>query len=267
MTDTTLLPFPNRARERLAAGELALGLMINQLRTTAAPMLAHASGFDWLFIEMEHSGVSVDNAIQMAMAALPLGVTPFIRPCKDALHEGIRVLDNGAMGIIVPHVETAEEARAIVNACRYRPKGERSLSGPPAAFGYRPPASGAAMNALNEALTVVVMIETPEAVANSDSIAAVEGIDILKMGGTDLSAALDVPGETGHPRVREAFAEVAAACRRHGKVFGMGGVPDQQAAADYVAMGVRFIHTGNDHNYLLAACRARVEALRKLPMQ
>lgn len=265
MTGEAELPFPNRARARLAAGELALGLMINQLRTTAAPMLAHAAGFDWLFIEMEHGGMSVDDAIQMSMAALPLGLTPFVRTSKEALHDSLRVLDNGAMGIIVPHVETADEARAIVSACRYRPEGERSLSGPPAAFGYNPPAPALAMKALNEALTIVVMLETPEAIANADSIAAVEGIDILKIGGTDLSAALGVPGEAGHPLMREAFGSLAAACRRHVKVMGMGGIPDQGAAADYVAMGVRFIHTGNDHNYLLNACRARVADLRKLP--
>ncbi|MCA3426421.1 MAG: aldolase, partial [Roseomonas sp.] len=107
---------PNFARRRLEKGELALGFGVHHLRTPAVGMIAAASGFDWLFIDMEHGAMSVDDATRMAMAALSQGVTPIVRCCKDALFEGTRCLDNGAMGVVVPHIDNADEARDVVRA-------------------------------------------------------------------------------------------------------------------------------------------------------
>ena len=96
---------PNHAKRRLAAGGLALGFGVNHLRTPAAGMIAAACGYDWLFIDMEHGAMSVDDATRMCIAALGQGVTPIVRCCKDALHEGTRALDNGAgdVWILGPH--------------------------------------------------------------------------------------------------------------------------------------------------------------------
>lgn len=253
---------PNRLRDRLSRGELALGFGVHHLRSGATGMIAAAAGFDWLFIDMEHGALSVQEATQMAIAALGQGITPIVRCCRDALFEGTRALDNGAMGVVVPHVDSAEEARAVATAFRFPPLGMRSWGGPPYAYGFAAPSVAEAQEALNREILVTVMIETPEAVEAADAIAAVEGIDALMIGTSDLSSTMGIAGQIGHARVRAAYEAVGAACRRHGKVLGMGGVYDEANAAAYIGLGARLVLGGNDHPLLLAAASARAGFLR-----
>jgi 2-keto-3-deoxy-L-rhamnonate aldolase RhmA len=247
----------NAAKRKMQAGGVALGFGVHHLRTAAVPLLAKASGHDWLFIDTEHGAFSVQEATQLCIAALPVGVTPIVRVCSGALDEGTRALDNGAMGIVVPHVDTAKEARRIAEAFHYPPAGHRSWGGPPAIYGFQPPPAVEAQKAVNAEILVVAMIESPEAVANVDAIAATEGIDVLLIGTSDLTAELGISGQIGHPRVVEAYQETIDAARKHGKFMGMGGVYDQENAARYISMGARFILSGSDHNYILAGANAR----------
>jgi 2-keto-3-deoxy-L-rhamnonate aldolase RhmA len=254
----------NHARRRMQAGEVALGFGVHHLRGSAVGMLAAATGYDWLFIDMEHGATSVQEATQIAIAALGQGVTPVVRCCKDALFEGTRALDNGAMGVVVPHVDTAEEARAVAAAYRFPPTGTRSWGGPPFAYGFRPPAVAEAQAELNREIIVCCMIETPEAVENAEAIAAVPGIDSLMIGTSDLTASMGIAGQIGHERVQAAYARVAAACRASGKVLGMGGVYDERWASAYIGLGARLILSGSDHTMLMAAAAARSRFLRGL---
>ena len=107
-------------------------------------MLAAASGHDWLFIDCEHSAFSIQEATQLCLAALPTGITPILRVCADAIDEGTRALDNGALGIVVPHVDTAKQAKRIADAFHYPPIGHRSWGGSPAVYGYQPPSAAEA---------------------------------------------------------------------------------------------------------------------------
>jgi 2-keto-3-deoxy-L-rhamnonate aldolase RhmA len=254
----------NAALARLRAGEVALGFGVHHLRSVATPMLARAAGYDWLFIDTEHGALSVQEATQICLAALPAGITPVVRVCADALDEGTRALDNGAQGIVVPHVDTQEQARRVADAFRFPPLGHRSWGGPPYAYGLRAPAADIAQAGINREVLVVAMIETPEAVANADAIAAVDGIDALLFGTSDLTAAMGIAGQIGHPRVREAYVHAAAACQRHGKVLGMGGVYDEANARTYIGLGARLVLGGNDHQFLLDAATARAGFLRAL---
>jgi len=254
------------ALKKLRSGELALGLGVHHLRGSAVPMLAKAAGYDWLFIDSEHGTISTQEISQICIAALPAGVAPIVRICAGALDEGTRVLDNGALGIVVPHVDTVEQARDLVAAFRYHPLGHRSAGGPPAQFGYRPPPTAQAQKTLNAELLVVVMIETPQAVENAERIAAIDGIDALLIGTNDLSLEMGVAGQLGHERIKAAYRTVAEACRRHNKVLGMGGVYDEEVAARYIGMGARLILAGNDHNLLLDALTKRAQFLRGLAL-
>jgi 2-keto-3-deoxy-L-rhamnonate aldolase RhmA len=252
------------ALQRIRSGRLTLGLGVHHLRGSAVPMLARAAGFDFLFIDAEHGAISTPEIAQIAIAALGLGVAPIVRICAGALDEGTRALDNGALGLVVPHVDTPEEARRLVEAFRFAPMGRRSTGGSNAAFGYRPPPAAETQWLLNAELLVIPMIETPLAVANAEAIAAVPGIDVLLIGSNDLALEMGIPGEIGHERVREAFATVGAACRRHGKVLGMGGVYDQELASRYIGMGASFVLGANDHALLLNAATQRAQFLRGL---
>ncbi len=254
----------NVTKRKLKANELALGFGVHHLRTSATATLAAATGHDWLFIDMEHGAFSVHEATQLCLAALPTGVTPIVRCCADALDEGTRALDNGAMGVVVPHVDTAERARQLVKAFRYPPVGTRSWGGSPAAYGYQAPGNEEAQAALNDAILVIAMIESAEAVRNANAIAAVDGIDVLFIGTSDLTADMGISGQIGHAKVTEAYEKVGAACRQHGKALGLGGVYDKEHASRYIELGARFVLSGSDHNYLVAGARARSEALHGL---
>lgn len=254
----------NHVRKRLEAGELALGFGVHHLRGSAVGMLAKAAGYDWLFLDMEHGATSVHEATQIAIAALNQGITPIVRCCKDALFEGTRALDNGAMGVVVPHIDNAEEAKAVAAAYRFPPIGTRSWGGPPFAYNFAAVSPAEAQVELNKDIFITVMIETPEAVARADEIAAVAGIDSLMIGTSDLTASMGIAGQIGHADVRAAYQTVANACKKHGKVMGMGGVYDETYAPQYIALGARFLLSGSDHNLLLAGAGARSKFLRGL---
>ena len=122
-----------------------------------------------------------------------------------------------------------------------------------------------AQKAINDEILTVVMIESPEAVKNAADIAAVDGIDVLLIGTSDLSSELGIAGQMGHPKLIDAYAAVGAACRKHGKVLGMGGVYDEENASRYVGMGARFVLTGSDHSYIVMGANARSGFFLGLP--
>jgi 2-keto-3-deoxy-L-rhamnonate aldolase RhmA len=207
----------------------------------------------------------MQEATQICIAALPAGVTPIVRVAADALDEGARALDNGAMGVVVPHVDTRAQAERIARAYRYPPLGTRSWGGPPAAFRFQAPAHAEAQAQLNEEVLVVAMIESREAIGNVDAIAAVPGVDALLIGTSDLSADLGIAGQIGHADVQAGYAAVASACRKHGKALGMGGVYDREWASRYIGEhGARFVLTGSDHNYIVTGATQRSELLRSI---
>jgi 2-keto-3-deoxy-L-rhamnonate aldolase RhmA len=249
---------------RIRGGGLTLGLGVHHLRGSAVPLLAKAAGYDWLFIDSEHGTISTQEISQICIASLPNGIAPIVRICADALDEGTRALDNGALGIVVPHVDTVERARSLIDAFRFAPVGHRSTGGPPAQFGYRPPGAFEAQKTLNAEILIVPMIETPRAVENAEAIAALQGIDALLIGTNDLTLEMGIAGQVGHERVRAAYQRVADACRRHNKILGMGGVYDQELASRYIAMGARMVLAGSDHNLLLDAATRRAEFLRSI---
>jgi len=253
----------NATIKKLRAGGLALGFGVHHLRTAGVGMIAQATGHDWLFIDAEHGAFSQDDISQICIAAIPTGITPVVRICADALDEGTRALDNGAAGIVVPHVDTVEQARRVASAFRYPPLGTRSWGGPPALFGYKAPGNAEAQAALNPQILVVAMIESPEGVANAEAIAAVAGIDALLIGTSDLTASMGISGQILHPRVEEAYRSVGSACAKAGKFLGMGGVYVPDAMKQYIGLGAKLILAGSDHAYIMAGANQQSAALRK----
>ena len=247
----------NVAAARLRAGQVALGFGINLLRSVAAPQLAKAAGYHWLFIDMEHGAISLHDASQLCIAALPVGITPIVRITQGAYSEGTRVLDNGAQGIIVPNVDNAAQARQMVEAFRYPPTGRRPWGGNVLPFSYAPPALDEARKQVNAELLLIALIESEQGVANADAIAAIDGIDVLLIGASDLTAELGIPGQWGEARIQQAFDTVSQACLRHGKVLGCAGIYDKVWSRRYMELGARFIPGGNDQAFILAAARER----------
>ena len=254
------------ALQQIRSGRLTLGFGVHHLRGAAVPLLAKAAGYDWLFIDSEHGAIFTQEISQLCLAALSTGIAPIVRVCRGAIDEGTRALDNGALGVIIPHVDTPDEARRLVEAFRFHPMGHRSTGGPPAQFAFRAPPALEMQRILNTELLLIPMIETPQAVENAESIAAVEGIDALLIGTNDLTLEMGIAGQIGNDRVQNAYRQVAEACRRHNKIFAMGGVYDQDWASRYIEMGVRMVLAGSDHSLLLEAATSRVNFLRGIPI-
>ena len=250
----------NLARERLEQGELSLGVGIRVVRSVEVAKAMKSAGFDWLFIDLEHGALSIETASQMCLAALDTGISPLVRVPNGEYSLATRLLDNGALGIVVPHVETATEASDIADRLRYPPLGHRGVFSMMPQFDYRPTANLTA--SLNSANLIAVMLESANAIDNAEAIAAVPGIDILLIGTNDLSIEMGVPGELGHAKIVDAYARMIAACQKYAKWPGMGGVYDDELMRRYIGMGARFILSGSDLGFLMDGGSARTTFLR-----
>jgi 2-keto-3-deoxy-L-rhamnonate aldolase RhmA len=250
----------NLAKRKLAVGELVLCFGVNQMRTPNIAMIAAACGFDAIYIDLEHNPTSLETAAGICVAALSHGITPVARVTS---HDATRILDCGAQGVMVPHIQNAAEAKAVVEACRYAPQGHRSAFGSGPALGYAALGQAEICRRLNEETLVMAMIETPEAVADAAAIAAVDGIDALHIGASDLSTEMGIPGQYRHERMRAAFETVAGAARAQGKAMGVGGVREDIGFQSWLfGIGVRYLIGGSDVGYILSGGRADAERLR-----
>jgi 4-hydroxy-2-oxoheptanedioate aldolase len=244
----------NLAKEKLAKGEPVFSMTIRLVRTVDIASIAHTAGFEAVYIDMEHSSFPLEAAGQICMACSALGVTPLVRvPGPDPFFIA-KVMDAGAMGIIIPGVQSAEEARDAVRAIKHAPLGIRSFSGAAPQLNYRSLPTDETIRELDQASMVVAMIESRIGLDAVENIAAVEGVDMLLVGASDLSTELGVAGQVDHPEVHKAFLRVIEACRAHGKAMGIGGMggrPD--LVRQYLELGAGFVSTGNDITFLSGA--------------
>jgi 4-hydroxy-2-oxoheptanedioate aldolase len=253
----------NHLKEKLARNEVTASMTVRLVRGIEIARIAKTAGFDSLYVDMEHSSFSLETTGQICMAALETGVTPLVR--VPGLAEVSRVLDAGALGVIAPHVRSAAEARDYVRAAKFPPLGERSAAGPLPHLHYRAFPAAEADAALNAATLLMVQFESAEAVAKADEIAAVDGVDMVMIGSNDLLADLGLTGQYDHPRLRDAYAKTIAACRKHGKHVGIGGLASRaDLAAEFVRMGARYVSTGTDLGFLLASATAKAKEVHDI---
>ena len=215
-------------------------------------------------IDLEHSTMPLDIAAQLCAVAHDLGLFAFVRvPERDYGSIG-RLLDGGAIGITAPRIQTVDEARTVVEACRFPPRGRRSQVSTVPQLGFRPMRAGELGPLLDEATIVQVMLETPAAVAAADAVAALDGLDMIILGANDFLAELGCLGRYDDPRLREAVTSIAAACNRHGKLLMVGGVSDASLVSDFRRLGAAPVQiTGFDTDFLFAASEARVVQIRR----
>jgi 2-keto-3-deoxy-L-rhamnonate aldolase RhmA len=252
----------NAVLDKLRAGEVVLGLSVRMVRSGEIAKIAKACDHDWVFIDMEHAPLTLENAVEISVAALDTGITPIVRvPGHEAFHIS-RVLDGGAMGVVVPHVNTAEEARRAVAACRYAPIGHRSAMGGYVQLGFESAPIAEASQFMNEHTLLAVMIETPQAVENVEEIAAVDGIDVIYIGSNDLLMEMGLPGQFEHEALENAARRIIEASVANGKFPGIGGIRGAAMAEKFVRMGSRFLTTHSDLAFMMEAATARAELLR-----
>jgi 2-keto-3-deoxy-L-rhamnonate aldolase RhmA len=240
-------------------------LSVRLVRTPEIVLLARDAGFDGVFVDLEHSTIAPDAVSAISVTALTAGLASLVH-VRSAHSEVIGpILDAGAQGIIVPHVDSVEEARAAVAAARYAPLGERGVSSALPFFDYRTTRSDLATAAVNEGTLVIAMIESRAAVDRIDEIAAVDGIDVVMIGANDLTSDLGVPGEYGSDRARAAFRRVIDASAAAGRFAGIGGVPVESGQLhDLIDAGARFVSAGIDLRHLARAIGSWNDNVRRV---
>jgi 4-hydroxy-2-oxoheptanedioate aldolase len=257
----------NNVKEKLARDEVVASMTVRLVRNVEIARIARTAGFDTLYVDLEHSSFSIDTCGQICMAALEAGIAPFVRVPANTPEYISRVLAGGALGVIAPHIRSADEAKAVVRAAKFPPLGERSNAGGLPHLHFRAFPVAEAYAALNHATMVIVQFESAAALAQAEEIVAVDGVDMVLVGLNDLLADWGIPGEYDHPRVREAYAKTIAACRQRGKHCGVGGLaarPD--LVAEFVKMGARYVSTGTDLAFLLSACTARARQVKEIKL-
>ena len=257
----------NRLKEKLARGEVASSMTVRLVRTIEIAHIARTAGFDSIYVDIEHNSFSFDAAGQICMAAMEMGVTPLVRvPTRRPEHVS-RVLDGGAQGVIAPHIRSAAEAEEVVAAAKFPPFGERSASGGLPHLQYRAFPVAEANKALNDATIVMVQFETADALERADEIMAVEGVDMVMIGANDLMADMGIPGQYDHQLVKDAYATAIAACLKHGKHCGVGGLSSRpDLVAEFVKMGARYVSTGTDLNFLLSASTQKAGQVKDIAL-
>ena len=254
MTPEAYCPFPNSFKRRLVAGETLIGCWCSLANPITTEVLGIA-GFDWLLLDGEHSPNDVNTFIPQLMALKDSVSAPVVRPSSNNAVEIKRLLDAGFYNFLVPFVETVDDARRAVAATRYPPEGVRGVSVSQRSNRFGTVADYFA--GINRQICVMVQIESKKGLDAAASIAALDGVDGIFVGPSDLAAGIGHLGNPNHPSAQAAIAAVFDAAKSAGKPIGILA-PAEADARRYLAMGATFVAVGSD----LGAFRSATQAMR-----
>ena len=213
-------------KEKLAAGEKIYGCMLRVIRNPAVCLFAKNAGLDFIMFDCEHGNYTTETLHDNFLQANSIGLGGFLRAASLSKESISKPLDQGATGVMLPMTETEEQARELVKWSKYSPIGERGFCAGVGMVGYKSGMSNPEVIEYgNSRIISIAQIETKLAVDNVDKIAAVNGVDALLIGPNDLSLSLGIPGDLMNPIQIEAMRHVAAACKKHGKAFGIHAGP------------------------------------------
>jgi 2-keto-3-deoxy-L-rhamnonate aldolase RhmA len=266
MPDSSLhreIPWENPVKRTLREGNPVFGITL----TVASPEVAAQAaglGFDFLWIEMEHSPITLETLRNMVLATRGMKAVPFARVPVNQLWTAKRVLDAGVLGVVFPFTSTPELARRAVAACKYPPLGRRG-SGAGLAMS-RWPSSESYYDFADRNNLVVVNIEEGEAVENIEAIAATPGIDVLFVGTSDLAFSLGLRGQQDHPKVHEAVAKIVAAGKAHGKILGAPAA-DSDQVRKLLEQGFLLFQSRTELGLMALGARQILEPFGKTPIE
>jgi 2-keto-3-deoxy-L-rhamnonate aldolase RhmA len=263
MPDTPSPGWTNPVKQRLSEGFPVVAATITTASVEIAAQTA-SLGFDFLWIEMEHSPITLETLRNMVLATRGLPALPFARVPVNDFWTAKRVLDQGVAGVMFPFTSTPELALQAAAACRYPPHGRRGSGANLARFTW--PTSDPYYDSADANVVVIAIVEEASAVERIDEIAATPGVDVLFIGTSDLSFSLGLRGEQNHPRLQEAIAKVMYAAKRHGKHLGRpAGSPAQ--VEQYMEQGFRLFQAPTEIGFLSAGADAYLTPLKKSARQ
>jgi 2-keto-3-deoxy-L-rhamnonate aldolase RhmA len=253
---------PSAIRRRVLGGETVAGAMIFEFFAPGMPQVLKSAGCEFALFDMEHAGLGFETLKMLAAGCRGIGIEPLVRVPRSEYHFMARALDVGVHGVMVPMVESAQEARRIAEATHYPPAGRRGAAFGVAQDDYTGGDVKAKLAALNARTLVIAQIESERGMAELEGIAATPGIDVLWLGHFDLTNFLGIPGEFESPKYLEAVQAIVAAARRHAKGLGFMAA-DAGWATRYRKLGFNMIAAGLDSSLLQAAIRATLAPLQE----
>jgi 2-keto-3-deoxy-L-rhamnonate aldolase RhmA len=252
---------PNRFKQICEQGGIPAGHMIMEFATRGMAKLLEAAGVDFVLLDMEHTGFDTNHIADQIAWLKATSIAPFVRVPQNLYHFLARVMDAGALGVMVANVETPEEARAIIQSVKYAPLGNRGLGLGTAHNDYIPPDAPLYLRQANENTTVICQIESTKGLQNADAIAATEGVDVLWVGHFDLSQSMGIPAQFHNPDFLDAMRRVIDVVKKHGKRAGIQPNNAQQTE-EWLDLGFNVISCGLDFAIYRDGLKARVEGLR-----
>ncbi|WP_277962569.1 4-hydroxy-2-oxoheptanedioate aldolase [Pseudomonas sp. RIT-To-2] len=252
----------NTFKQRLQSGEALIGLWLGLANPYSAELAANA-GFDWLLIDGEHAPNDLRSLLGQLQAVAPYASQPVIRPVVGDTALIKQVLDIGVQTLLVPMVESVEQARELVRATRYPPLGVRGV-GSALARASRWNTVPGYLDKADEQICLLVQIENREGLANLDAIAAVDGVDGVFIGPADLSAALGYRGNPGHPDVQAAIEDAIVRITTAGKAAGILSA-DETLARRYLELGATFVAVGVDTTVLMRGLQSLASTFKDAP--
>ena len=248
-------------KQKLRNNQLVLGTFVSELRNPNVAYLLAQCGFDFLIFDNEHGAFSHETVSDVIAASRGAGIDVIVRVPEIRREAILKPLDSGAVGLLIPQVNTAEQAAEIIQHAKYPPWGARGAATRRAHNRYAKVDATTFLKQANDETFIAVQAETTEAIATVDAIAAVEGIDAVFCGPFDLSISLGIPGDVNHPREVAAVDEMLAACQRHGKASGIL-MFEPEHLKPWIDKGMRFIAYSSDVNMLADAASEALKTLR-----
>lgn len=258
---TTESQWENPVKARLRQGHPVAGVVISVNSVEVAAQVA-TMGFDFLWLEMEHTPLTLETVRNIVLATRGLPAVPLARPPVNELWMAKRVLDAGVLGVLFPFTRTPDLARQAVAACRYPPGGLRGSGADLAQFSW--PAPQGYYDFADDNVLVVAVVEDTSAVAHIDEIAATPGIEVLFIGTSDLSFSLGLRGRQDEPQLEEAIARIAAAGRKHGKFLGRPATTPEEIQR-FQDQGFQFLMTATDIQLMARGAAELLKPLGKVP--
>lgn len=252
----------NTFKRAIAQGDTQIGMWVGLADGYAAELLA-TIGFDWLLIDGEHAPNDLRSVLAQLQSVEPYGSHPVVRPPEGSTVLIKQLLDLGAQTLLLPMVESAEQATAIVSATRYPPHGVRGVGSALARSSRWNQIEGYLQKASDE-ICVLVQVESAAALQQVQAIAAVDGIDGVFFGPADLSASMGLIGQPGHTRVQDAIRSGIGAARQAGKAAGVLSA-DPKLARSYIDAGANFVAVAVDTTLLTQAARQVCAAFKNTP--
>jgi 2-keto-3-deoxy-L-rhamnonate aldolase RhmA len=253
----------NRFKRVRSAGNVPVGQMLWEFGSRGMARMMDGCDVDFAIIDTEHAAFSSADVADLIAWFSATTVAPFVRVPEIAYHLLARTMDAGALGVMVPNVRTADEARAIVDAVKYAPLGKRGIGLGGALTSYRGVTPSEFLTDSNENTTVICQIESVEGIANLDAIATTPGVDVLWVGHYDLSQSMGIPGQFHDRRFLDNLKRVVDACNRRN--LGAGIQPGSiEQAREWLEIGFNVISYGTDMSVYLAAMTDAVTQVRAL---